>query len=74
MDSIKSPCINICSLDPGTSICEGCQRSLDEIRYWSLMTDNEKRRTLQRVEDRRNGKEVESDPKSYELTRQKRQR
>lgn len=74
MNKIKSPCINKCNLNPKTSLCEGCFRSLDEIKYWVIMTDNERVKTLDRVENRKKGIPVISDPSTYELTRQKRNR
>ena len=37
----NSPCILICRLDDN-NICVGCGRSLDVIRLWSTMSDNDK--------------------------------
>lgn len=74
MNKIKSPCVGVCKLDPNNPICEGCNRSIDEIRYWSIMTDDEKLKTLERVERRAKGEVVVSDSSEYQLTRQKRQR
>lgn len=33
-----SPCIRLCRIDPASSLCVGCLRSLDEIARWSAMT------------------------------------
>ena len=30
-----SPCISVCRMSPDRSHCEGCFRTLDEIRIWS---------------------------------------
>src|SRR5260363_141816 len=38
-----SPCIDVCRLNPQTGYCEGCFRTLEEIRSWKTMTDSDKR-------------------------------
>ena len=40
---IKSPCINICSLDPNTNLCLGCGRSVEEISNWINLSKEEKK-------------------------------
>lgn len=47
--TVPSPCISVCQLDPGTDLCIGCHRHVDEIRDWPIMTAEEKRDTLDRV-------------------------
>ena len=32
---VPSPCISVCRMSPDRSHCEGCFRTLDEIRLWS---------------------------------------
>jgi hypothetical protein len=32
--SIESPCIAVCMIDPDSSICLGCGRTLPEIARW----------------------------------------
>ncbi|QDF95516.1 hypothetical protein CJ010_02590 [Azoarcus sp. DD4] len=51
--SLPSPCINICRMDADTGWCEGCQRSLDEIAGWSRASEDDKRRILAAVTERR---------------------
>lgn len=51
--SLSSPCINICRMDADTGWCEGCQRSLDEIAGWSRASEDDKRRILAAVTERR---------------------
>ena len=34
-EDIPSPCISVCRMTPDRSHCEGCFRTLDEIRAWS---------------------------------------
>ncbi|MDR7308088.1 DUF1289 domain-containing protein [Rhodoferax saidenbachensis] len=38
-DNVPSPCSSVCRMGPSTGLCEGCFRSLDEIRDWSTSTD-----------------------------------
>ncbi|MBE0462397.1 MAG: DUF1289 domain-containing protein [Halomonadaceae bacterium] len=44
-----SPCIQHCQLDPANT-CQGCGRTLDEIAYWSQMTEAEKAPVWERLE------------------------
>jgi hypothetical protein len=53
--SVPSPCVGICRMNARTGLCEGCTRSIDEIRQWSRATNDEKRAiweliTLRRLE------------------------
>lgn len=50
-----SPCIQVCRIDPQSSLCRGCLRTLDEIAAWSASTNDEKREVLARVRERRTG-------------------
>lgn len=52
-ETVASPCISVCQLDPATNRCLGCLRSLEEIRDWPVMTGAEKRAVLARLERRR---------------------
>lgn len=31
---IESPCIGVCSMDESTGFCQGCYRTIDEIKGW----------------------------------------
>jgi len=35
LEPVPSPCISVCRMSPDRSHCEGCFRTLDEIRIWS---------------------------------------
>lgn len=35
----RSPCINLCQMDPHSGLCRGCLRTLDEIAAWSRLDD-----------------------------------
>jgi uncharacterized protein len=50
---ITSPCTNICDIDPSTSLCMGCARTLDEIARWGSVTDQERLDILNRIEARK---------------------
>jgi predicted Fe-S protein YdhL (DUF1289 family) len=39
---VPSPCVNICRIDPYTSICHGCRRTLDEIACWSSLSEGDR--------------------------------
>lgn len=55
MSDNLSPCIGRCRLND-ESVCEGCFRSLDEIRDWRLRTLEEQRKILRDVAERRASK------------------
>lgn len=42
MNSLDTPCINICLLDEETGLCLGCGRSIREIAGWTSMSDAER--------------------------------
>ncbi|HLO77143.1 MAG TPA: DUF1289 domain-containing protein [Magnetospirillum sp.] len=50
---IESPCVSQCGLDPETGICQGCGRTVDEIRAWKLADDGEKLAILDAMARRR---------------------
>lgn len=43
---MESPCVKICVYEPGSGVCTGCGRTLDEIVRWSAMSDEERRRIM----------------------------
>jgi predicted Fe-S protein YdhL (DUF1289 family) len=40
--SIETPCIAVCMMDPKTSLCFGCGRTLPEIARWHRMESTER--------------------------------
>ena len=44
--SKESPCIAVCMIDPKTSLCFGCGRTLPEIARWHRMDTNERRAVM----------------------------
>lgn len=53
MLSTTSPCINVCTLNAVTGLCDGCFRTIDEISVWSRASEIEKRNILSSVSRRR---------------------
>lgn len=53
MDPITSPCIGICTLDD-EEYCLGCRRHIGEIAGWARLSEDERRRILGELPDRRN--------------------
>lgn len=45
-EAVPSPCIRVCALDPGTDICTGCGRTLDEIAEWASAPHARQRRIV----------------------------
>ncbi|SNS11037.1 hypothetical protein SAMN06265795_10166 [Noviherbaspirillum humi] len=50
---VPSPCINICRMDERTGLCQGCQRTIDEIAAWGMASEDEKRAVWRAIERRR---------------------
>lgn len=50
---IKSPCVQICVMDPATGWCEGCFRTLAEIGGWMRYSPEERDRVLATLQGRR---------------------
>jgi uncharacterized protein len=43
---MESPCVKICTYQPGAGVCLGCGRTLEEIARWTAMSDDERRRIM----------------------------
>jgi predicted Fe-S protein YdhL (DUF1289 family) len=39
VENVPSPCVNVCRMDTGSGLCEGCFRTIDDIRDWSRTDD-----------------------------------
>ena len=44
---IASPCILVCSIEPGTGYCWGCGRTTREIGAWTLYDDAQREAVMQ---------------------------
>lgn len=53
ISAVKSPCIGTCMLFPGTQMCSGCFRTVDEVRDWIEMTDDERLAVVAELDERR---------------------
>ena len=40
---MKSPCVNVCVIDPISSFCIGCGRTTEEITHWTKYTDKQRK-------------------------------
>jgi len=45
---VDSPCIKVCKLDYSKEYCIACLRTIEQIKNWSKMTDEQKRAALYR--------------------------
>ena len=50
---VASPCISVCEILPGSGLCAGCLRTLDEIAAWSVLDADGKRAVLAALPQRR---------------------
>jgi uncharacterized protein len=44
--TVESPCLKVCVMDPASSHCIGCGRTIGEIAAWSRLSDPEKRKVV----------------------------
>jgi predicted Fe-S protein YdhL (DUF1289 family) len=44
-----TPCIKFCKVDPKTQICQGCQRTLNEIANWVHYTDSQRQKIMDQL-------------------------
>ncbi|MBS0279848.1 MAG: DUF1289 domain-containing protein [Proteobacteria bacterium] len=52
---MDSPCVKICTYEPGAGLCLGCGRTLAEIAGWATFTDAERRRIMAELPARLSG-------------------
>ena len=52
-DPVASPCVNVCQIDEASGWCAGCLRTLDEIAFWSVLDDDDKRAVWAELAPRR---------------------
>jgi len=53
MDTISSPCRNVCNLDARGQHCQTCKRSIDEIARWGSMSEAQRKAIMAVLPDRR---------------------
>lgn len=53
LNEVPSPCVNVCQIDPGSGLCRGCLRTIEEIAGWLDYSIPEKLQVLARLDERR---------------------
>ncbi|MBX3480268.1 MAG: DUF1289 domain-containing protein [Caulobacter sp.] len=51
--AVATPCVKVCIVDPESSLCLGCFRTLPEIGGWSRFSDEERARLMAELPTRR---------------------
>jgi len=46
---METPCIKICTNDPGSGLCRGCGRTLEEIAVWAALGADERQRIMEQL-------------------------
>lgn len=49
---IQSPCIGVCSMDDTTGYCHGCYRTIDEIKAWWDLSQDDQQNLLTALDER----------------------
>lgn len=44
-----TPCISICKIDPDTKKCQGCSRTIEQIRDWMKYSDEERMKVMKKL-------------------------
>ena len=52
IEDIQSPCVGVCTLSDTTGFCQGCDRTIEEIREWWNMTDEARAKTMSELDER----------------------
>ena len=48
----KSPCVQVCFVDPKAQICVGCFRTLEELGRWTRYSDAEREAVMSVLPER----------------------
>jgi prolyl-tRNA editing enzyme YbaK/EbsC (Cys-tRNA(Pro) deacylase)/predicted Fe-S protein YdhL (DUF1289 family) len=51
-ENVPSPCYSVCRMDTGSGLCEGCFRTIEEIRDWSRADDHGKQQVWALIHQR----------------------
>jgi uncharacterized protein len=52
IEDIVSPCIGVCAINDSNGFCQGCYRTVEEIREWWNMTDEEREKVIGALDQR----------------------
>lgn len=50
--AINSPCVGVCTMNAETELCAGCYRTIEEIRQWWDMSDEQRAEVIDQLEQR----------------------
>jgi len=53
-EEVQSPCIGVCSIDETSGYCQGCYRTVEEIKGWWDMSSPEQAKLVADLEERQN--------------------
>ncbi|HEY0213342.1 MAG TPA: DUF1289 domain-containing protein [Paenirhodobacter sp.] len=48
-ETLDTPCIGLCRINPRSGLCMGCLRTLDEIARWRDMAPEDRRKILKQL-------------------------
>jgi hypothetical protein len=51
-EEVQSPCIGVCSIDEVSGYCQGCYRTVEEIKGWWNMSQPEQTQLVAELEQR----------------------
>lgn len=52
-NSVPSPCVKVCFFSDNSTYCDGCNRTMDEIRDWYTMDKEDKLALLETLKIRK---------------------
>jgi predicted Fe-S protein YdhL (DUF1289 family) len=50
---IKTPCVKVCMVDPESTLCLGCFRTIKEVIHWSRFSEAERDQLMAELPTRR---------------------
>jgi predicted Fe-S protein YdhL (DUF1289 family) len=50
--ALSTPCIKVCVVDPLSTLCVGCGRTIAEIAAWTAMSETERRAVMAGLTER----------------------
>jgi predicted Fe-S protein YdhL (DUF1289 family) len=51
--AISSPCVGVCTMNAETELCAGCYRTIEEIRQWWDMGNEQRAQVILNLEQRK---------------------
>ena len=51
-EEVQSPCIGVCSIDETSGYCQGCYRTIEEIKGWWNMSRPQQEKLVVELEER----------------------